>query len=74
MLWILYKIIVEDRLYYKSAVSLQDSCDKFLDFFESAFFLEMQFASQEISCVFSLAEGIHYSVIVFLLCILGIPE
>ena len=65
---------MEDRLYYKSAVSLQDSCDKFLDFFESAFFLEMQFASQEISCVFSLAEGIHYSVIVFLLCILGIPE
>lgn len=73
VLWILYKIIVEDRLYYESTVSLQDSCDKFLDFFESAFFLEMQFASQEISCVFSLADGIHYSV-VFLLCLLGITE
>lgn len=74
MLWIFYKIIVEDGLYYESAVSLQDSCNKFLDFFESAFFLEMQFASQEISCVFSLAEGIHYSVVVFLLYFLGIPE
>ena len=73
MLWILYKIIVEDRLYYESTVSLQDSRDKFLDFFESAFFLEMQFASQEISCVFCLADGIHYSV-VFLLCLLGITE
>lgn len=75
ILWSFYKTAVEGRIYDESIVShYRIHVTTFLISLGAPFFCECNLLLRKSLVSFNLTEGLHYSTVFFLLCLLGIPE